>query len=438
MAKARQQYFADEQTLAKTDKEFAIENSLVEKINSIEEGAQVNTIETVKVNWVALEPDENKAVDISVPLVEDNLFSIDPDSALSANQGRILWENIYNLQSRWRYLSNWNCDTWLPVTNPTDNPYRYKAWDYYIVSVIAPAGWGHNYRPDGNVYIHNQASSVVETSEVHVNDMYLFDGTNWLLVVSTERPIAVDPSLDITSHNPAENMAITRALNGKQDTISDLATIRAWAAAWATAVQPWDRIDVLSGTSDNITEWVEQLFLRATDRTKLNYLSWVNTWDETWETITRKLWRASRTNDWYLSHEDFIAFSEKQWALTAGDNIDITNWVISATYTAGDNIDITNWEISATYTAWTGIDITNWVISNTKGGEWWEITWTLSNQTDLQTALDGKVNLWENQVFDNTVVEIWKWEHWQTVDTSGHHVTLDPNGELSTYNVTVA
>jgi hypothetical protein len=50
MAKARQQYFADEQTLAKTDKEFAIENSLVEKINSIEEGAQVNTIETVKVN----------------------------------------------------------------------------------------------------------------------------------------------------------------------------------------------------------------------------------------------------------------------------------------------------------------------------------------------------------------------------------------------------
>jgi hypothetical protein len=93
------------------------------------------------VNWVALEPDENKAVDISVPLVEDNLFSIDPDSALSANQGRILWENIYNLQSRWRYLSNWNCDTWLPVTNPTDNPYRYKAWDYYIVSIIAPAGW---------------------------------------------------------------------------------------------------------------------------------------------------------------------------------------------------------------------------------------------------------------------------------------------------------
>lgn len=46
-----------------------------------------------------------------------------------------------------------------------------------------------------------------------------------------------------------------------------------------------------------------------------------------------------------------------------------------------------------TYTAGTGIDITNGVISNTQtSAEWGNITGTLSNQTDLQNALDSKAN----------------------------------------------
>lgn len=44
-----------------------------------------------------------------------------------------------------------------------------------------------------------------------------------------------------------------------------------------------------------------------------------------------------------------------------------------------------------TYTAGAGIDITNNVISNTQtSAEWGNITGTLSNQTDLNTALSGK------------------------------------------------
>ena len=63
--------------------------------------------------------------------------------------------------------------------------------------------------------------------------------------------------------------------------------------------------------------------------------------------------------------------------LTAGTNIDITNNVISATDT--------------TYTAGTGIDITNNVISNTQtSAEWGNITGTLADQTDLNTALGNK------------------------------------------------
>lgn len=65
------------------------------------------------------------------------------------------------------------------------------------------------------------------------------------------------------------------------------------------------------------------------------------------------------------------------------------------TYTAGSNVSISSGNVisatDTTYTAGTGIDITNGVISNTQtSAEWGNITGTLSNQTDLNTALSGK------------------------------------------------
>lgn len=71
--------------------------------------------------------------------------------------------------------------------------------------------------------------------------------------------------------------------------------------------------------------------------------------------------------------------TNKQDVLTAGANVQINNNVISATDT--------------TYTAGTGISIVNGVISNTQtSAEWGNIQGTLSNQTDLQNALDDKQN----------------------------------------------
>lgn len=76
------------------------------------------------------------------------------------------------------------------------------------------------------------------------------------------------------------------------------------------------------------------------------------------------------------------AISTKQDILTAGDNITINNNIISAKDT--------------TYIAGTGIAITedsdeNLVISSTQtSAEWGNISGTLSNQTDLQNALNAK------------------------------------------------
>lgn len=54
-----------------TDNNFT--NTLLEKLNGIAAGAQVNTIEKIKVNGAEVSPDSTKAVDISIPLISTNI-----------------------------------------------------------------------------------------------------------------------------------------------------------------------------------------------------------------------------------------------------------------------------------------------------------------------------------------------------------------------------
>ena len=548
MPKARQQYFADEYSIQKEKKEFAIEDSVMEKINSIESWAQVNVIETVKVNWEALTPDQDKAIDITVPWVEDNLYSTSTTDALSAKQWKVLYEYIQNLASRGRYLSNWNCTTWLAMTNPVDNPYEYRAWDYYVVSVVAQQ-WGTNYRPNWTEYTIWLASTTVETDVVKISDFYTYDWTQWLLLVNTEREIAVDSALSPTSTNPVENRVVTAALGTKQDTISDLSTIRSGAAAGATALQPWDSLSQLTWTADDITEWSTNLFLTTAERTKLWNTTWTNTWDETNATIRSKLWVATTSTDGYLTSTDWNTFNWKQDAISdlstirsnasAGksasdtiatygdivthdvsefataaqgaladtaiqpnDNIsELTNdvWYVTDAYhdsskqdtlIAWTNIQIaadwktisatdttyvpwdfdikdladttwlrtewswkqdeliawTNIQIAAdwktisatdtTYTAWPGITISNnnVISSIDDSAVWWQITWTLADQTDLNTILTGKqdtLTAWANITIDaNNEIS----SH-DTTYTAGVWISIDANNVISNTNV---
>ena len=64
-----------------------------------------------------------------------------------------------------------------------------------------------------------------------VNDWYLYDGTHWILQSQEAVEIVIDSDLSTSSTHAVENRVITTALNTKQNTISDLATIRANAAA---------------------------------------------------------------------------------------------------------------------------------------------------------------------------------------------------------------
>ena len=474
MAKARQQYFADEVTLQKENRDFAIQPELVEKLESIEAWAQVNVIETVKVNWEALVPDEDKAVDIDVPLVEDDLYWTDNDAALSARQGRVLYDYIQNIQSRWRFLSNWNCATWLAMTNPSDNPYLYRTWDYYLVSNVSS---GTNYRPDWSQYVIWQASTTVESETVRAWDMYIYDWTYWLLLINTEREIPIDSSLSTTSTNPVENRVITNALNTKQEKLiawtniqiaADWKTISATdttyenkvAAEWGTDVSlvtTWDKY-TWNWKQDKLIAWnnisiaADWKTISAVDTTYSNLpaaqgwtdVSLVSTWDKyIWNNKQDTL--IAGTNIQIAADGKTVSATDTTY--TAGTNVSIdSNNVISATdttYTAGANISIdANNEISAVDTTYSSLPAASGWTDDSLVTTWEKYTWnnkqdTIIAWTNITIAADWKTISATDTTYTASDFDIkdladttglrttWSWK--QDALTAGTNIQIDSN-----------
>lgn len=383
MAKARQQYFADEISLFKEARTISFDEDLLQKINDIDARAQENVIEIVKVNSVPLPVDAQKAVDVTVPLVVDTLDSVSSTNSLSAKQWKILYDYILQLQSRWRFLSNWNAATGLPVTEPFWSGYTYNPWDYYVVGVVDTTT---NYRPDWATYTSWTASTVVETETIWVWDIYVWDWTQWMLTPNSARQIAVDATLSTTSPNPVENRVITNALNNKQDRLT------AWANITIDANNEISAVDTTYSNLPAASGWIDESLVTTWDK---------YTWDHkqnqlvAWANITINGNTISATNTQYgnlpeaqwgtdntlVTTWDKWNWNRKQDALTAWNNIQINSWVISATdtiYTAG---------------TWITIDNNNVISADMQSAVWWHITWNLNDQVDLKDALDEKQNL---------------------------------------------
>jgi len=393
MAKARQVYTADDLSIFKEAKEFSLAPEITSKLDWIEPGAQVNKIEIVKVNWTPLPIDEYKAVNVELPLVEDTLNSTSTENALSANQWRVLYDYILNLQSRGRYLSNWNCVTWLPMTNPSVSPYEYRTGDYFIVSNVSDGGT--NYRPSGLRYITWQASTTPEEEEVNVDDIYLFDWDRWLLLGDSGKSIAIDQELSTTSRNPVENKVITGAINLKQDKIIAWNNIQIWqdgktisATDTTYTAWQWIRIDannVISNTQTNaiwgnITGTLsDQTDLQTALNAKQNKIIAGNNIEIAADGRTISAIDTTYTADDFdikdLADSTRLRnkWNNKQDTIVAWNNIQIApDWVtISATdttYTAWTNVQISNNNVisatDTTYSAWTNVSIdSNNVIS---------------------------------------------------------------------------
>lgn len=122
-------------------------------------------------------------------------------------------DQIDNLEARGRFLSLWNGSTGLPETAPSSTlPFEYKTGDYYIVGVVSSTT---NYRPNGSTYT-GAASTTVETQSVAANDVYYYDGTNWLLQINSQREV----SFASITGQPTDNTNLANALNLKANLAS--------------------------------------------------------------------------------------------------------------------------------------------------------------------------------------------------------------------------
>lgn len=385
-----------------------------------------------------------------IPWVVDSLDSTSATDALSANMGRTLQDQINSMSWTGKFLSTWDATTWLPGTNPQEDPYTYKVWDYYVVSEVGAT----NYKPHWGTYTQWVPSTTVETENVWINDKYYFDWADWVRIPDTSIQISIDTALSTTSTNAVENRAIANAINAKQDIISDLSTIRTWAGKWATALQPNDNISQLT----NNVGYQTAGDVNSAIQSAISQLPTVNDWVLTIQknsttidtfsanaasnktinipvpTTVAELSDASdyatktyvdNAIDWLIHEWNTAPQNPQEWDLwydTVNHVLKIYNW------TSWETVDT---DTNTTYTAWNGINIdANNEISvdttvvptytdvNTK-------TFYLSSSSDLTTAQAaydwgnaGKnpVIIYNDTVYVIDVVTAW-WVTFLTADT---------------------
>ena len=325
-----------------------------------------------------------------IPWVVNSLDSISTTDALSANMGRQLQDQINSLSWTWKFLSTWDCTTWLPGTNPQEDPYTYKVWDYYVVSAVGST----NYKPHWGTYTQWVASTTVELENVWINDKYYFDGADWVRIPDTSIQISIDTTLDTTSTNAVENRAIATAINWKQNIISDLATIRSWAAAWATALQPNANISQLT-----------------------NNVGYQTAWDVN-AAIQSAIWQLPTVNDWVLTIQKNSTTIDTFSANSASNKtIDI-----SVPTTVAELSD------SSDYATKTYVDnAIDWLIHE----------WSAAPQNPQEW------DLWYDTV--NHVLKIYNWTSWETVDTdtdttytAWNWINISAQNEISVDTTTIA
>lgn len=155
----------------------------------------------------------------TIPWVINNLTSTSTTDALSAAQGKALKDALDNISWLGKFLSLWNSATWQPISFPLATPYTYTTWDWFMVETV----WTTNYKPSGSSYTW-AASTTVESWTVKQWDVYIYDGTDWLLQVNNEPQV----SFSDIAWQPTDNSNLATALGAKQD-VANMVTTLTWA-----------------------------------------------------------------------------------------------------------------------------------------------------------------------------------------------------------------
>jgi len=388
------------------------------KARLVFDGDNVYIGKDARIYW--LKDDIASKID-EIPWVINSLDSTSTTDALSANMGRTLQDQINWLSWTWKFLSTWDCTTWLPGTNPQEDPYTYKVWDYYVVSATGST----NYKPHWSTYTQWVPSTTVELENVWVNDKYYFDWADWVRIPDTAIQISIDSALSTTSTNAVENRAIATAINWKQDIIPDLSAIRNWATAWTTALQPNDNISQLT----NNVGYQTAGDVNAAIQSAIWQLPTVNDWVLTIQknSTTIDTFSANSANNKTINIPVPTTVAELSDASDYATKTyvdDAIDWLIHEWGTAPQNphewdlwydtvnhvLKIYNWttwetvdtDTDTRYTAWNGINISaqNEISIDTS---------VVATKSDLNSKQDTLVS-WTNIKTINNQSLLWSWD----------------------------
>lgn len=341
-----------------------------------------------------------------------------------------------------RFLSLWDCTTWLPLSFPASVPFDYVTGDHYLVETV----WATNYRPSGSRY-DGTASITVETDSVAVWDSYIYDGTVWLLQKNSWGVV----SFSNIAWQPADNTALANALNDKANAtdVNTKTFYLSWtsgatALAEAQAAYNWylageNPIIIYNNMAfslySNTTLAIQ--FVSNYDYTIVN-----NSYSKIYKkslTFVHNSWSSTITDIYYNNQNvDAVPFlspwnnystpytPEYNWSPTSKKYVDDRDTYI---WSSAPTSNLAEWRLwyDTTNDKLKVYDWSNWN-EVWWGWAWGQITGTLSNQTDLQAALNDK----QDELHDGVNTSIADWpEYAITTESdmrwpcpSGFHVPL--------------
>lgn len=339
----------------------------------------------------------------TIPSVINNVTSTDTTNALSAAQGKILQDQIDDLSALWKFLSLWDSTTWLPISFPQAIPYTYSTWDYYLVETV----WTTNYKPTWSSYT-GTASTTVETEEVEVWDLYIYDGTTWLLQLNHGKTV----SFANLTGSPSDNAALSTALWQKANS-ADLATVATtWAYSdlsgtptLATVATSWSYNDL----SNKPTIWSWTLTIQK-NGTAIDTFSANATANKTIN-VTVPTKTSDLTND-----SNFVASTSLATVATSGSYADLSNKPTIDTAMSDSSTNAVQNKVIKAYvdsTAWSSADAK---VSDTAYASSWN--W-VTGIAPSKNAVYDKIN-----AMDTTIAGKADSSSLATVATSGSYADL--------------
>ena len=344
------------------------------------------------------------------------------DTELAKKQDKLIaWDNIEIAQD-WktisailpplnRFLSLWDCSTGMPISFPTSTlPFEYESWDHFLVETVDSTT---NYRPSWTEY-DGTASQTVETADVQPWDVYIYDGTTWLLQINHDKNV----SFAQIAWQPSDNQALAQALNSKQDTLT----------AWT-----WINISNQNVISVDWTQTGVLVYSLPQHPISLQdeyVYSWTATlWGNTSEIdiFTDRVAIKNNTT-WWDQNRVYLDIHQWKWELYVKDKINnvtteaeymsdkiLSTWANTETYEFqwwGNN-QIARLKDVHSYTAWNWISIdANNNISNI-------LPWAIIASTAPSNPVQG--NLWYDTTNDKLMS--YDWTNWN--ECWGWAVTLE-------------